>query len=105
MLIQPILCIKIPRRGAEMIKGVNKKIIEINETENIYFEKAILYIRPKMSDIPQSHLIKEANFYLERNIPEGQQKDASLLKIKKILFVAVFISIVIALLALAIFLL
>ncbi len=71
-----------------MIKGVNKKIIEINETENIYFEKAILYIRPKMSDIPQSHLIKEANFYLERNIPDGSRGDASLIKAKKILLIS-----------------
>lgn len=88
-----------------MIKGVNKKIIEINDTDNIYFEKAILYIRPKMSDIPQNHLIKEANFYLEKNIPDGQHLDSSLNKVKKILFVLAFICIILAILVPAILLL
>ncbi len=88
-----------------MIKGVNKKIIEINDTDNIYFEKAILYIRPKMSDIPQNHLIKEANFYLEKNMSDGQQHDSSLIKIKKILFILSFICIVLAILVPAILLL
>ena len=29
-----------------MLRGVNKSIIEVLETENQYFEKAILFIRP-----------------------------------------------------------
>ena len=28
-----------------MLRGVNKKIIEISDTDNRYFEKAILYVR------------------------------------------------------------
>ena len=28
-----------------MLRDVNKKIIEINDTENRYFEKAVLYVR------------------------------------------------------------
>ncbi|MBE6852398.1 MAG: hypothetical protein E7505_02830 [Ruminococcus sp.] len=52
-----------------MIKGVNKKIIEINDTKNIYFEKAILYVRPEMLDTPPGHLMKEASYYLEENTP------------------------------------
>ena len=30
-----------------MIKGVNRKIVEINRTGNDYFEKAILFINPQ----------------------------------------------------------
>ena len=55
-----------------MIKGVNKKIIEINDTRNIYFEKAILYVRPEMQDTPSDHLIKEASYYLEENTPSAR---------------------------------
>lgn len=50
-----------------MLKGVNKKVIEINDTRNIYFEKAVLYVRPEMLDTPHSHLVREANYYLEEN--------------------------------------
>lgn len=48
-----------------MIKGVNKKVIEINDMQNIYFEKAVLYVRPEMQDTPYRHLLKEAAFYLD----------------------------------------
>ncbi len=30
-----------------MVKAVNKLILEINNTENEYFEKAVFYIRPE----------------------------------------------------------
>lgn len=48
-----------------MIKGVNRKVIEINDTQNIYFEKAVLFVRPEMLDVPQSHLIREASDYMK----------------------------------------
>lgn len=42
-----------------MVKGVNKTIIEINETGNEYFEKIILYVSPKYSWV-NSPKIKKA---------------------------------------------
>ena len=47
-----------------MIKGVNKAIIEINETGNKYFEKAILYIRSEMSDESEKKLEHQAKEYV-----------------------------------------
>lgn len=35
-----------------MIKGVNKKVIEINRPDSIYFERAVLYLRPEVTDVP-----------------------------------------------------
>lgn len=35
-----------------MIKGVNKRIIEINNPESIYFEKAIFYLKPNVRELP-----------------------------------------------------
>ena len=32
-----------------MVKAVNKLILEINNTESEYFEKAVFYVRPEMS--------------------------------------------------------
>ncbi|MDO5558832.1 MAG: hypothetical protein Q4F95_04480 [Oscillospiraceae bacterium] len=60
-----------------MIKGVNKKIIEINDTNNIYFEKAVLYVRSQMSSTPQKHLMNEAKYYLDQMSPENYEKRSS----------------------------
>lgn len=45
-----------------MVKAVNKLVLEINNTENEYFEKAIFYIRPEMSC--SSKLRSQAQLYL-----------------------------------------
>ena len=44
-----------------MVKAVNKLVLEINNTENEYFEKAIFYIRPEMSC--NSKLRSQAQLY------------------------------------------
>ena len=48
-----------------MIKGVNKQIIEVSNTENKYFEKAILFVRPEFMSEGEQGLRKEANRLLE----------------------------------------
>ena len=45
-----------------MIKGVNKKVLEINNPQSIYFEKAVLYLKPNMSNAPEK-LINRLNTY------------------------------------------
>ncbi len=45
-----------------MVIAVNKLVLEINNTENEYFEKAIFYIRPEMSC--SSKLRSQAQLYL-----------------------------------------
>jgi hypothetical protein len=47
-----------------MIKGVSRKVVEINNPDSIYFEKAIFYLKPHMSDIPAKLLAKEAENYM-----------------------------------------
>lgn len=41
-----------------MVKGVNKKIIEINNTENEFFEKIVLYVSPKASAVNSAKIKK-----------------------------------------------
>lgn len=53
-----------------MLKGVNKSIVEINDTGNMYFEKAVLYIRPEMRNVPERHIAREASEYINSNIPD-----------------------------------
>ncbi|MEG0615620.1 MAG: hypothetical protein RR540_07680 [Oscillospiraceae bacterium] len=47
-----------------MIKGVNKHIVEINNPQNDYFEKAILFVKPEKLAIPPKKLSDEAFSYL-----------------------------------------
>lgn len=53
-----------------MLKGVNKSIVEINDTGNMYFEKAVLYIRPEMNNVPERHIAREAAEYINSNVPD-----------------------------------
>ncbi len=47
-----------------MIKGVNRHIVEINNPQNDYFEKAILYVRSEKLTIPPKELSDQALSYL-----------------------------------------
>jgi hypothetical protein len=43
-----------------MLRGINRSIIEINETENKYFEKIIVFVRPEFGNLSNTHLEREA---------------------------------------------
>lgn len=48
-----------------MLRGVNKQIIEINETENKLFERAVLYVRPEYSDLSATKLYNSAKEFIK----------------------------------------
>lgn len=52
-----------------MIKGVNKRIVEITSTEHEFFEKAVLYVRADKSSLPAEKITEEAREYLGRIVP------------------------------------
>lgn len=56
-----------------MIKGVNKRIIEINNPENEYFEKAILFINPSKIEERDKLVTKNADAYF-KTLQERQGK-------------------------------
>lgn len=43
-----------------MLRGTNKSIIEISETENKYFEKALLFVKPEFVNLSPERLNREA---------------------------------------------
>lgn len=49
-----------------MIKGVNKRIVEINNTDNEYFDKAILFVSSDVGEIPPAKLSEYAGNYLDK---------------------------------------
>ncbi|MBE6875778.1 MAG: hypothetical protein E7496_03500 [Ruminococcus sp.] len=54
-----------------MIKGVNKKVIEINHPDSAYFERAVLYLKPDVKDIPPHAAQMETLDYFP---PDPKQK-------------------------------
>lgn len=73
-----------------MVKAVNKLVLEINNTENEYFEKAIFYIRPEMSC--NSKLRSQAQLYLSKISLEKPGKYRSNGKLPYIIGIAVGVS-------------
>ncbi len=48
-----------------MIKGVNKQVLEITETQNGFFEKAIFFVKPEYSGMSEGKLRESAKKELE----------------------------------------
>jgi hypothetical protein len=48
-----------------MIKGVNKKIIEVNNPDSQYFDKVILYIKPSAEIQSRNEIAYEVDRYLK----------------------------------------
>ncbi len=67
-----------------MIKGVNKQIIEVNNTDSIYFERAVFYLRPGVRTLPSEVSNREIDRYLANCGLSTKRKRFSL-KLGKIL--------------------
>lgn len=59
-----------------MIKGVNKRVVEIISTNHEYFEKAVLFVKADKSCVPEERITQEAREYLNRIIPEKRKVTA-----------------------------
>jgi hypothetical protein len=79
-----------------MIKGVNKKIIEINNPDSLYFEKAVLYVRPNITILPEAISQKEAQRLLTTLIPRENNK-RKFFRNRRYILIAAIILIIIAL--------
>ena len=72
-----------------MIKGVNKKVVEINNPRSIYFEKAVFYLKPNMSLMPEKLIGREAEEMVRELIPSKERKKAARWKIPVCISLAV----------------
>ena len=48
-----------------MVKGVHKKVIEVHQPDSAYFEKAIFYLRPGITQLPPELAQAAAREYLQ----------------------------------------
>ncbi len=75
-----------------MVKGVNKKIIEVNNPDSIYFEKAVFYLKPEVRILPDEIAHREIDRYVaSMGLPEKQRKISA--KVYRIIFFSALIAI------------
>lgn len=80
-----------------MVKGVNRQIIEVNNTDSIYFEKAVFYLRPGVRRLPEDISGKEIDRIFK---PMGvNAKKSRRLKIGSLMIVLAILGTVAALIA------
>lgn len=58
-----------------MIKGINRHVIEVTKTDNIYYERAILIVRPEFTGEEKRLLEKEAQRMLKDLYPPSVIKN------------------------------
>jgi hypothetical protein len=58
-----------------MIKGVNKRVIELNGIDSDFFDKALLYVKSERSITPEDRLDLEARAFLRTIAPKRKQSD------------------------------
>lgn len=69
-----------------MIKGVNKQVLEINETGTGFFEKAIFFVKPEYTGMSEGKLRESAGKELERTgKPPVRRNTDKKTKIKSVL--------------------
>lgn len=77
-----------------MIKGVNKQVLEISETQNGFFEKAIFFVKPEYSGMGEGRLRESARKEIENAgkppIRSYKYKNDRMKNV--IIFTAVFVS-------------
>lgn len=57
-----------------MIRGVSKCVVEVNNTENDYFERAILFVRSEKQNTDQSVITQQATSYLKTLTKQGHKR-------------------------------
>lgn len=64
-----------------MLKGINRYVIEVTKTDNIYYERAILIVRPEFAEEERRVLEKEARKMLkEMNAPSIIKRKKQIVK-------------------------
>lgn len=77
-----------------MVKGVNKKIIEVNNPDSIYFEKAVFYLKPEVQRLPDEVSEREIERYIRKIIPETDYRKNKIKKGRIIIYTAIVLMII-----------
>ncbi len=81
-----------------MIKGVNRRVIEINNPDGEYFEKAILFVKPEKSgDKPETLRIAARKYLSEVDENDRRRRVRTIVIISSlvIVFVTIILTVII----------
>lgn len=85
-----------------MVKGVNKKIIEVNNPDSIYFEKAVFYLKPEVRTLPDEIARREIDRYIADTGVHKKQRNS--LKTGRIIILSALIAVTVLVIVTTIFL-
>ena len=57
-----------------MVKGVHKKILEINHPDSLYFERAVFYLKPGITQLPPQVSQEDADALLQEISPSAKKR-------------------------------
>ncbi len=57
-----------------MVKGVNKQIIEVNNPDSVYFERAVFYLKPGVRTLPVELSAREIDRLIAPYGTNGRRK-------------------------------
>ena len=57
-----------------MLKGVNRKVVEVHNPDSLYFEKAVFYLKPNLTQVPMALLTAEARHCLHPAASPGAHR-------------------------------
>lgn len=77
-----------------MIKGVNKQVLEITESENGFFEKAIFFVRPEYAGLSEGKLREHAqNELCTTGKPPKKRKAVRGFSVSRLMIPAAFLAV------------
>jgi hypothetical protein len=82
-----------------LIKGVNKRVIELNGINSDFFDKALLYIKPEHAITPEDQLDLNARAFLRTIAPKRKKSNLAQILITLNIIALLAIAVAIAVLA------
>ncbi|MGN0654710.1 MAG: hypothetical protein ACI4KD_07325 [Oscillospiraceae bacterium] len=75
-----------------MLKGVNKRVIEINNPDGEYFERAILFVKPEKSETPPEKLSQLAKSYVDNVDEKRPERKRIIIAVVSVLMISAVIA-------------
>ena len=63
-----------------MLKGVNRQVVEVSQTDNVYFEKILFFVKPEYYGLGEAKLREKANAAMLDTLKPPQEKKKKDLK-------------------------
>ena len=71
-----------------MLKGINKQILEVTNTESPYFERIVFFVRPEKNAVSEARLKQEAESISSKIKRPPKQRKSARQKVKTAVYIA-----------------